>query len=132
MPTRYQRPLLDDLVDQLAEVRRKLLDAEVVHAGELAAVPEAEAAGARNLVHYLALRRFDLRALQSRLASLGLSSLGRCEAQVLPNVDVVLAALHRLSGRAWEFATPPTTLSVDPTLPGDLEFRTAALLVPAR
>lgn len=57
---------------------------------------------ARNLVHYLVLRRFDLRTTQERLAALGVSSLGRSEGHVLYNLDVVLAILHRLAG-----LTPP-------------------------
>ena len=53
---------------------------------------------ARNLLHYLALRRRDLRPLQLRLASVGLSSLGRAESHVLATVDAVLEVLHRLMG----------------------------------
>lgn len=53
---------------------------------------------ARNLLHYLALRRRDLRPLQERLAALGLSSLGRSEAHVLATLDAVLAVLGRLAG----------------------------------
>ena len=55
---------------------------------------------ARNLVHYLALRRFDLRTTQEWLAALGVSSLGRSEGHVLYNLDVVLAVLYRLAGLA--------------------------------
>ena len=51
----------------------------------------------RNLLHYLALRRRDLRPLQRRLAALGLSSLGRAESHVLATVDAVLEVLHRLA-----------------------------------
>src|SRR5271157_3495671 len=53
---------------------------------------------ARNLVDYLALRRFDLRTTQRKLAELGLSSLGRSEGHVLYNLDVVLMILYRLAG----------------------------------
>jgi pyruvate kinase len=48
---------------------------------------------ARNLVHYLALRHYDLRRTQSQLADLGLSSLGRAEGHVLYNLEAVLAQL---------------------------------------
>ena len=65
---------------------RELLDA--VH-------PDVRAS-AINLVHYLALRRHDLRTLQPRLSALGLSSLGRSEARVLEAVDAVRAALQAL------------------------------------
>ena len=51
---------------------------------------------ARNLLHYLVLRRRDLRPLQQRLSTLGLSSLGRAESCVLATVDAVLDTLHRL------------------------------------
>jgi pyruvate kinase len=52
---------------------------------------------ALNLAHYLALRRRDLRELQLDLMPFGLSSLGRCESHVLPNLDAVLGALSRMS-----------------------------------
>jgi pyruvate kinase len=55
-------------------------------------------ASARNLLHYLALRSRDLRPLQTRLAALGLSSLGRAESHVLDAVDSVLAVLRGLAG----------------------------------
>lgn len=53
---------------------------------------------ARNLAHYLALRKHDLRPWQLELARFGLSSLGRCESRVLANLDAVLATLGRLLG----------------------------------
>ena len=58
----------------------------------------AHASSARNLLHYLALRRRDLRPIQAHLARLGLSSLGRCEPDVLRNLDAVLDVLDRLQG----------------------------------
>jgi pyruvate kinase len=53
---------------------------------------------ARNLLHYVALRRHDLRDLQERLASLGLSSLGRSEACTLANLEGVLKLISLLQG----------------------------------
>lgn len=50
-----------------------------------------------NFANYLALRRRDLRWLQTALSSLGLSSLGRIEAHVLPNLDAVIASLAAIS-----------------------------------
>ena len=58
---------------------------------------------ALNLAHYLALRRHDLRPLQQALVPLGLSSLGRCEAHVLPTLDAVLATLAAIAGNSTEF-----------------------------
>ncbi len=46
-----------------------------------------------NLAAYIALRQHDLRELQTQLMIYGLSSLGRCEARVVPNLDAVLYTL---------------------------------------
>jgi pyruvate kinase len=54
---------------------------------------------AHNLAAYLAFREHDLRGLQDRLEPLGLSSLGRCEAHVLPALEAVRATLAALGGR---------------------------------
>lgn len=67
-------------------------------------------ASARNLLHYLAVRRQDLRPLQLRLAELGLSSLGRAESHVLATVDTVLATLHRLTQRSWQPSSTDSTV----------------------
>lgn len=62
---------------------------------------------ALNLAYYLALRQFDLRHLQDRLAQVGLSSLGRSEASVLSTLDAVIDLLKR----ATELAYSPTDKS---------------------
>lgn len=54
-------------------------------------------ASAQNLLAYLALRRHDIRPLQHILSTLGLSSLGRCEAHALASVERVIEVLQRLS-----------------------------------
>lgn len=51
---------------------------------------------AKNFACYLALRRRDLRHLQSALLALGLSSLGRSESRVLANLDAVIASLQAI------------------------------------
>ena len=48
---------------------------------------------ALNLAYYLALRKHDLRQLQIALMPWGLSSLGRIEARVLPNLNAAIATL---------------------------------------
>jgi pyruvate kinase len=87
------------LIDRLVAVRDHMVAFEGACAGPLAAVTPAWQAGARNLVHYLALRRHDLRPIQDTLAALGLSSLGRSEGGTLATLNAVLVALCRLSGR---------------------------------
>jgi pyruvate kinase len=51
-----------------------------------------------NLAEYLALRRHDLRPLQAALMPWGLSSLGRIEGRVMPNLDAVIATLEIICG----------------------------------
>jgi len=63
-------------------------------------------ASARNLVDYLAFRRFDARRVQEELARLGLSSLGRAESHVRGNLDSVLRQLYLLSGRVFRGHPP--------------------------
>lgn len=58
-----------------------------------------------NLLHYLALRRVDLRGLQDALGRLGLSSLGRIESHVMASLDAVSHALASLAGRSRDL--PP-------------------------
>ncbi|MBT9613428.1 MAG: pyruvate kinase [Burkholderiales bacterium] len=53
---------------------------------------------AANLAAYIALRRHDLRELQTRLSAYGLSSLGRSEAHVMHNLDNVLQAIRMMLG----------------------------------
>jgi pyruvate kinase len=66
--------------------------------------------GARNFAAYLALRRTDLRSLQTALMPLGLSSLGRCEGRVRPNLVAVIEAL---AARCGEPVNRPATTARD-------------------
>jgi len=56
---------------------------------------------ARNLAHYLAMRQFDLRHLQDRLAQAGLSSLGRSESSVLSTFDALIDVLKRATDKSY-------------------------------
>jgi pyruvate kinase len=89
------------LIGELSALRASMLALVQRHPDRLAAAHPAHAVSAVNLMHYLALRRFDVRALQRRLAVLGLSSLGRSETHVLANVNKVLGLLHAIAGLDW-------------------------------
>jgi len=91
----------EDLISQLWTLRESMLEHASRLSERMAGVDPAHRAGATNLAHYLAFRRFDLRRLQERLAWMGVSSLGRAENHVLANVDKVLGILHRLAGKEW-------------------------------
>jgi len=64
----------------------------------------------RNLVDYLAFRRFDARGLQEGLARLGLSSLGHAESHVRGNLDSVLRQLYLLTGQPVPVHPSPSSL----------------------
>jgi pyruvate kinase len=124
------QPLVGPLIEELTRLRADLLalEGEAQLQGQGLAGPAL--ASARNLLHYVALRRHDIRDLQQRLAALGLSSLGRAEPGVLANIDAVLRVLHQVDGRPWvapENLTPPGGSSGGTAL---LEARTARLLGP--
>lgn len=103
----WENGAIDWLIDVLWTIRGEMLALERDFASRIAVVHPTHRAGARNLVHYLALRRRDIRPIQEELSRLGLSSLGRAESHALANVDKVLGILHRLAGRPW------TSQSVD-------------------
>jgi pyruvate kinase len=56
---------------------------------------------AYNLAHYLAMRQFDLRDLQDRLAQTSLTSLGRAEAAVLTTLDSLIDVLKRATDKRY-------------------------------
>lgn len=103
---------LTRLIGELTAIRAGAVALEQRFAEALGAVHPSFRRSARNLVHYVALRRHDVRGLQEQLAMLGLSSLGRSEAHVLAALDAVLGILHRLAGRpTWEWSSMPPALS---------------------
>ena len=81
------------------KLRRAGLAAEQEFRTELERVEPSMRKSALNLVHYLAVRRHDVRELQDELARLGLSSLGRMEAHVMASLQAVLEALYALRGQ---------------------------------
>jgi pyruvate kinase len=88
-------------LSEIGDLRKEIERAVEAHRAQLDTLPPERQASARNLIHYLTLRRHDLRGLQSGLAAIGMSSLGRVEAHVLPTLDAVL--------RILEASTSPTT-----------------------
>ena len=83
-------------------LRQNLLDAQTRQATEIAAVRPRHRYSATNLVHYVELRRHEIRDLQTRLSDRGLSSLGRMESHVMVAIDALLDTLARLTGQdAW-------------------------------
>jgi pyruvate kinase len=103
---------LVDLVEVFLRLRRNVVNFVKGSREALDGVYPDHRDSAENLLHYLALRGSDLRPLQGRLATVGLSSLGRAESHVLSSVDAVLAVLHRALNRQWD-PEPPDATAVD-------------------
>ena len=87
-----------ELIQQLGLLRSEMLSLEATSLADSAGVHPEHRASATNLIHYVALRRHDIRQLQAQLAALGLSSLGRTEPHVIGALHAVMNALHRLAG----------------------------------
>jgi pyruvate kinase len=100
-PAAWDPKVCEALIASLQALRQAMLQAEARLEGLIGDIDPEHRASARNLAHYLAFRREDLRDLQERLAWLGVSSLGRSETHVLASVDKVLGILHALLGQAW-------------------------------
>ena len=92
------KSLLEQLSAELALLSSEMLELESSLLKRPLALHEAHRRSARNLAHYLALRRRDVRQLQSQLSLLGLSSLGRTESHVLNAVQTVHRVLNTLLG----------------------------------
>jgi len=91
---------LSAIVERLRRIRASLIQME--SAVDLSQFGDRKPS-ARNLLHYLALRHFDIHDIQERLSLMGISSLGRAEGHVLYNLDAVLAIL----GRVCNINQPP-------------------------
>jgi pyruvate kinase len=92
------QPQLLELIHQLKLLRSEMLSLESASLGGATHLHDAHRPSARNLSHYLALRRHDIRSLQEQLASLGLSSLGRTESHVIAALQAVIQVLSQLAG----------------------------------
>ena len=87
---------LENLITQLTEIRSQMIKS-VMESGDTIHPRHKESA--KNLLQYLTMRRRDLRPVQSKLAEMGLSSLGRSESHVLATVNAVLSTLHKVARR---------------------------------
>ena len=105
---------LDQLIKQLTAIRAEMLDLETTTLAEQRDLHESHRESAKNLLHYLALRRHDLRHIQDSLAIQGLSSLGRAESHVRANVDSIEHVVRRLlSTNDGESLSPNDALSYE-------------------
>ena len=106
----------------------RLSEAELSWAGWLAAVAPKHRSSARNLVHYWAIRQYELRELQTGLAVFGLSSLGRSESHVQATLAAVRSAIAAMVGGRWQ-PPPPSAVPIEQG-PRILRQHTVELLGP--
>jgi pyruvate kinase len=121
---------LEELSEELALLCSDMLKLESSVLKRPLPLHAAHRRSARNLVHYLALRRHDIRKLQSELALLGLSSLGRTESHVLDAVQTVHHVLNALLGANGSLPSPEESGVEIGEGTKLLEANTAALLGP--
>lgn len=84
---------ISDLTREVRELLARIEDFAHRSRALVEQVHPAHRDDAKNLLHYLAMRRADLRDLQWQLGRVGLSSLGRSEGSVVSNLRQVLSWL---------------------------------------
>lgn len=82
------------LLKELQALYDKLVDSEKSSPERLLHINSHHQQGAINLIHYLVLRRQDIRPLQNSLTAVGLSSLGCAGAHVLQNLRSIIKLLQ--------------------------------------
>ena len=121
------------MIEQLSLIRQTMIQAEETHGQLIAGVQPHYRESARNLVHYLALRTFDLRDIQWKLSSLGLSSIGHSERYTLTNLQNILFLLFMLDGQKQAIQKEGASFSIDfPKSKKKLEQHTLQLFGPER
>ncbi len=85
------------LLNDIETIIEALKKAERKKKPLIAQVTDTYRHSARNLIHYKALRKFDLRKIQKELEQLGLSRLARAEGHVLASLLQIRYVLQRLA-----------------------------------
>lgn len=107
-----------ELLSELEGLHSELKELEKLSAPSLQQVNPLHQGSAINLVHYLGIRRRDMRPLQERLAAAGLSSLGRMESHVLANLDAIIDLLRCALG----MHPPPDEILPPPSVTGTAQL----------
>lgn len=122
---------IEQAICAVQQLKADALTLEKEFEGALLRTSSSIRKSAYNLLHYLALRRTDIRELQMVLSSFGLSSLGLTESHVMASLNAVLIALYRLQGAKvptyLQDEVPPLTFTIGREL---LEKNTLAALGP--
>lgn len=96
--TPYHNFTTEELIAQLNDILEQVKAEEVKMAGLIAQVQPHYRDSARNLVHYMTLRAFDLRPIQEKLSMMSISSLGHSEGYTLTNLKKIIHLLRMVQG----------------------------------
>ncbi|MDD2914815.1 MAG: pyruvate kinase [Gallionella sp.] len=107
-PVRIEDHPLAFLLEDLEILQRELMELAQSSAVTLQHTNQLHMASAVNLIHYLGMRRRDMRPLQERLAAAGLSSLGRAESHVHTNLNAIIGLLRCALGKHQVDSLLPT------------------------
>ncbi|MDP2957938.1 MAG: pyruvate kinase [Longimicrobiales bacterium] len=106
-PARAEK--LGSLEEELERILTAARDLEERYRAQLDQLHPDQTKSGLNLLHYLALRRGDVRELQDELGAFGLSSLGHSGAHVLATLHAVRHAVRALQGHADKRKKGPVT-----------------------
>ena len=91
-----QQESIEGVLQKLEQVLDAINKTELSHAHLLQNIHPNYTYAARNFIHYLSFRCFDLRQEQEILSAIGVSSLGNIESHVKPSVENVIYLLKSL------------------------------------
>ncbi len=92
-----------ELIDkEICSILQKLTEIENVYTEQLSTVHPIYSRSAKNLIHYLAFRSFDVDNLQDKLRELSLPSLSNIEAHVKDSLLNIKTILNHLRGNTLE------------------------------
>jgi pyruvate kinase len=94
----YKEEKIKAIIDEIRQIFDAAIEQEAQYAEYLENVHPKFKESARNLIHYKALRSYDLRDLQKKLGNLGLSRLAKAESHVLASLVSNLRILKSLIG----------------------------------
>ena len=116
------------LFKELVDLQRELESIEPSYSELLQQLNVNHLPSAINMIHYLGLRQRDIRPLQRKLATVGLSSLGRTESHVLSSLQAMIVLLQHALGKQND--KPPLKENVDASMvnPARLKINTDNLL----
>lgn len=96
---KIQLPVLEIIDHQVGEIIQKANELEIKYLAEISAVQPMHKKSAKNLVHYLAFRSFDIDILQGKLREIGLPSLTHIEGHVMESLLSVKTIINHLQGK---------------------------------